>query len=296
MNELDARQIREKLGLTQQRAAEIAGVTVRTWQNWEKEGRKFPADHVLWGGGVEPIPAPEPGSANDRFSAAVRYLLDRRLVRNQRDFCEKTSFTESVVSTYKSGGRGVTKEALRRLHDAFPVFSLPWLLHGHGPMLASDAAATVAGETPAAETGETTPGRLIPFYDVCSIGGRAETANTDPVSSPAGAINVGDLFRDATCAIRHYGDSMLEYPAGCVLALKEITDPALLIPGVAYVIETDDYRVTKRVQFRRDGFITALSTNKETNPDGTPVYAPFDIPLAAVRRIARVLGCIIKHS
>lgn len=141
--------------------------------------------------------------------------------------------------------------------------------------------------------------RGVPFYDgVVSIGGVNERAAlTDAAQAPTDYIDTGDWFRDATAAIRHYGDSMAEYPSGCILAVKEVLDRRLIVPGKDYVIETAEYRVTKRVQLgaRPDRF-TAYSTNRETYADGRLVHEPFDIRWSSVRRIFCVLGYVVKND
>lgn len=141
--------------------------------------------------------------------------------------------------------------------------------------------------------------KLIPFYDdVTSIGGIDQlTANMDSASSPTEYIDAGDWFRDATAAIRHYGESMVEYPSGCILALKEVQDRELIVPGRDYVVETSEYRVTKRLQKGKEiGYITAYSTNQETYNDGRLIHEPFDIPMRAISHIYLVLGYVVKKN
>jgi hypothetical protein len=137
---------------------------------------------------------------------------------------------------------------------------------------------------------------LIPFYDdVSTIGGLNDrVANTDPNSSPTEWIDAGDWFPDATAAIHHYGDSMIEYPSGSILALKQVNNPQLIMNGRNYVIETTEYRVTKQLQDRGD-FFMAYSTNRETYPDGSQIHAPFPVPKGEIRHIYLVLGCVMKE-
>lgn len=140
---------------------------------------------------------------------------------------------------------------------------------------------------------------LIPFYDdVSSIGGKNNlVADTETVTSTTEYIDAVDWFKDATAAIRHYGDSMIEYPSGCILALKEVLDRELIIPGRDYCIETSEYRVTKRLQKGKSNeYITAYSTNKETYPDGRMVHEPFDVPWRAINNISLVLGYVVKKN
>lgn len=136
---------------------------------------------------------------------------------------------------------------------------------------------------------------LIPFYDdVSTIGGLNDrVANTDP-SSPTEWIDAGDWFPEATAAIRHYGDSMVEYPSGSILALKRVNNPQLIMNGRNYVVETSEYRVTKQLQDDGDHFM-AYSTNRDTYPDGRQIHAPFSVPKGEIQYIYLVLGCVTKE-
>lgn len=213
MNDLDIKEIRQKLSVSQKKLAEMIGVSEKTVQNWEY-GKTIPiSKHVI-----------------------LRSLL-----------------LSPKTETQYAGG---------------------------------------ADE-------QTETGKLIPFYDdVSTIGGVNErSANLEAVSQPTDYIDTGDWFRDATAAIRHYGESMVEYPPGCILALKEVYDRELIIPGRDYVIETSEYRVTKRIQRGNDSeHITAYSTNPETYADGRLIHEPFDIPWRAVMRISSVLGYVVKKN
>ena len=87
------------------------------------------------------------------------------------------------------------------------------------------------------------------------------------------------------------------FRSGCILAIKEVLDRELIIPGRDYMIETSEYRVTKRVQRGKDPMhITAYSTNPEKYADGRLIHEPFDIPWRAVKRISMVLGYVVKKN
>ena len=135
----------------------------------------------------------------------------------------------------------------------------------------------------------------IPLYDdVATIGGNNDqVANVDDSARPTEWIDAGDWFPTATSAIHHYGDSMTEYPSGCILALKRVNDSRFLLNGENYVIETDEFRITKRILDDGDDII-AYSTNQETYPDGRLVHAPIRIPKDAIRHLDLVLGCVIR--
>lgn len=97
----------------------------------------------------------------------------------------------------------------------------------------------------------------------------------------------------ATHVIRHYGDSMVEYPGGSLLAVKKVEDSCLLLNGENYVIETDEYTITRKI-YDDGGSILAYSTNKGTLPDGQPV-PPTRIPKDAIRHLFLVLGCVSRR-
>ena len=143
-----------------------------------------------------------------------------------------------------------------------------------------------------------TPSRKkIPLYDVESIGGNnGEVADTETaVSHVAEWIDAGDWFPGATAAIRHYGDSMVEYPSGSILALRRVEDTRLIINGRNYVIETSEFRITKQLQDDGGDCIMAYSSNRETYPDGRQIHSPIRIPKSTIRHIDLVLGCVTKE-
>lgn len=197
----------------------------------------------------------------------------------------------------KANKCGISKELAVKIQERFLNISAAWLLTGEGEMLNSATDSGTSG-TAIAISEEKKP-RMIPFYDAETTGGFGEKVSSS-VETPQlmGYIQPGDWFdgRD-TAAIRHVGDSMVEYPNGCVLAVREVLERRMLVPGHNYVIETSEYRITKRIQRGSDRNSIALySTNMETYPDGRLVYEPFEIELEDVRRIYKVLGYIVNQS
>ena len=145
--------------------------------------------------------------------------------------------------------------------------------------------------------GSYTSKKKIPLYDdVSSIGGTNIVANTSAVSVPSEWIDAGDWFVDATAAIRHYGDSMNEYPSGSILVLRKVNDWRLLVWGRNYCVETTEFRVTKQLQDGGDSHVIGYSTNKDTYPDGRQIHAPIYIPKDnTLLAIYIVLGCVTKE-
>lgn len=140
--------------------------------------------------------------------------------------------------------------------------------------------------------------KRIPFYDdVITIGGVNElSADTDNEHSHVAEwIDAGDWLPEATAAIRHYGDSMVEYPSGSISALKRVNDRRLIINGRNYVIETSEFRITKQLQDDGGDYIIAYSSNKDTYPDGHQIHSPIRIPKDTIRHIDLVLCCVQKE-
>ena len=140
-------------------------------------------------------------------------------------------------------------------------------------------------------------GRKIPlYYDAPTIGGMNDmVAIVGDASRSVKMVNPGDWFPDATSAIQHFGDSMVEYPSGSLLVLRRVNDPRLLINGEIYVIETDEFRITKQIQDDGGDYIVAYSSNTDTYPDGHLIHSPIRIPKDSIRHLDLVLGCIIKR-
>lgn len=198
--------------------------------------------------------------------------------------------SEKISRLFRDGGAKPSYDIIYDISNKFEI-NTDWLITGRGSMLKSE------GRSPRGEQEEVLPTKknLIPFYDdVSTIGGLNDrVANTDP-NSPSEWIDAGDWFPEATAAIRHYGDSMVEYSSGSILALRRVNDQRLIMNGRNYVIETSEYRVTKQLQDDGDHFM-AHSTNRETYPDGRQIHAPFSIPKDAIRYIYLVLGCVTKE-
>ena len=182
-------------------------------------------------------------------------------------------------------GDNTRKSSLEKISNTYPEININWLMTGEGEMLKSAPA-----ETPSQ------PRKKIPVYDARTIGGHNDTvANPEDNTQVTEEIDAGDWFPEATAAIHHYGDSMVEYPSGSILALKRVHDRRLIINGRNYVIETTEYRITKQLQYNGGDFIMAYSTNTETYPDGNLIHSPIKIPVETIRHIDLVLGCVTKE-
>ena len=202
-------------------------------------------------------------------------ILMRHLGMNARKLAMSVGVSPQTIYDIQKGKHGISKDLAEKISAKYLNVSRLWLLTGEGEMLSK--------------------GKKIPLYDDdVTIGGvNGSVANVDDAASPTEWIDAGDWFPNATSAIHHYGDSMTEYPSGCILALKRVNNPSLLINGENYVIETDEFRITKQIQDDGD-CIVAYSSNTETYPDGRLIHAPIRIPKESIRHLDLVLGCVIR--
>jgi hypothetical protein len=224
-----------------------------------------------------------------RLQQAYDYLRSLGKFYTQKEFAKQIGYNPANLSSAFNGSeKYLTKGLFKSICDTYPdLFNLEYFLTGEGELLLEGSPV------------KPHQSNKIPLYDdVSSMGGiEKANANVEGVSEPSDYIDTGDWFKDATAAIRHYGESMVEYPPGCILAIKEVKDRRLIVPGRDYVIETSEYRVTKQVQLGNDNsYLTAYSTNSETYADGRLIHGPFDIPWDAIIRISLVLGYVVKKN
>ncbi len=181
---------------------------------------------------------------------------------------------------------GISKSKIIQICEAFPEINASYLTTGEGEMLKSDS-------------DESEQSKRIPVYDVETTGGNSGLVSSSRENANiVGYVDSGSWFENKeTAVIRHVGDSMTEYPDGCWLAVKKVLNPRLLVPGRNYVIETDEFRVTKRIQKGSEkGYIKLYSTNQERYDDGQLIHEPFEVHLSDVRRIFSVLGYVVNQS
>ena len=234
----------------------------------------------------------------ERLQEFIKYLGITNM-----EFEQRAKLSNGFATSTNKRMRKGSKMLLR---DAFPELNMEWLIKGEGEMLnkgdniinssGAKSANAIYGNATVINDSFPEKRNKIPFYDdVATIGGtNTMVANLDS-SNAAEYIDTGDWFNDATSAIRHYGDSMVEYPSGSILALKRVHDTNLLIWGRNYCIETTEFRITKRLQDGGENYVMAYSSNTETYPDGTLIHSPIKIPKSSIRHLDLVLGCVTKE-
>lgn len=225
----------------------------------------------------------------NEISDRLKQYFDNQGI-TQRSIADVLQVDPAYINKLICGKKAFGKKTANQFQDLFGL-SASWLLTGEGQML--------VGEN-VAQTKEADSRRgMIPFYDAETTGGyNGRVSSSDGVSEMVGYIEAGGWFAGReTAAIRHVGDSMTEYPEGCILAVREVLDRSLLVPGKNYVVETSEYRVTKRVQHGSSpDTISLYSTNQEKYEDGRLIHEPFEVRLTDVRRIFSVLGYIVNQS
>lgn len=223
----------------------------------------------------------------------LRKFFDNQKI-TQKDIANRLGVSTAYINSLFKGKRAFGKEQAEIWANHFGL-SPAWLLTGEGEMLKTDTQNDQIKEIPLEEAHNYPDGSLIPYFGETQTKGGLDNYQipTDIVEYPTSMIKAGDIFIKATSAIKHIGESMAEYPSGCVLFCRQVEDMSLLVNGSIYVIETSEYRVTKKIHNLKDA-IRAYSTNTETYPDGALVYAPFDIPKSKIMRMHKVLGYSCK--
>jgi hypothetical protein len=216
----------------------------------------------------------------DRIYKAVEYKND-----SIYKLSKEIDVSNGYFSKQKQTSGAISSNIIEKIVNYYTDIDANWLITGKGDMLKSRVL-------------KPEQRKLIPVYDVSTIGGNNElVADTDAATQPSEWIDGGDWFSEATSAIHHYGDSMIEYPSGCILALRRINDTQMIVWGKNYVVETDEYRITKKLQRGlSEGYIRAYSTNKEAHPDGTLIHEPVDILISSIKRLELVLGYVVKEQ
>lgn len=142
-------------------------------------------------------------------------------------------------------------------------------------------------------------GKVVPYYDAEVAAGTSYGMEMTQ-TRPFGMIEIGGLMKDSEFALRVYGNSMTpNYPAGCVVGLKQHTE-SFIEPGTVYVVETQENRYLKRLYCNKDKTaLRCLSDNHmkhENGPmEGEYYYPEFEIPFSEVRRLLRVTGVIKRN-
>lgn len=191
-----------------------------------------------------------------------------------KSFETKCGLSSGYVTSMR---KGFGSDKLNNVLTAFPELNRDWLLYGEGEMLKSPTERASAN-------GESMKEYETWLLPMDSHGGSLSgipadgtlLQNCERVISPIKGVDF---------AISVYGDSMApEYPSGSRVLIKRINPESFIEWGRTYVLDTCNGVLIKEVlHCQREGYITCHSIN----PD--PKYADFDIPMADVYGMYRVL-------
>ena len=198
---------------------------------------------------------------------------------SMKSFEELCGLSTGYVTSMR---KGYGSEKLNNVLIAFPDLNRDWLLYGEGDMLKSKDDQSVKDGS-GNEDIEIEHVRLLPLFahggSLSDFTVSVKDSDCEKVVSPV---------KGADFAIQVTGDSMApEYPSGSVILIKKINESAFIEWGKAYVLDTENGSVVKKVvPSDKEGCIRCVSIN----PD--PSFAPFDVPLSSVFGIYRVLMCM----
>ena len=213
-------------------------------------------------------------TVKDRLLIYIKYLGI-----GQSKFEKLCGLSNGYINNSKGNfGSAKIEDILKACDD----LNRSWLLTGEGEMLKSK-------NDPCDKDGsgnediEIEHVRLLPLFahggSLSDFTVSVKDSDCEKVVSP---------MKGADFAIQVTGDSMApEYPSGSVILIKKINESAFIEWGKAYVLDTENGSVVKKVvPSDKEGCIRCVSIN----PD--PSFAPFDVPLSSVFGIYRVLMCM----
>lgn len=210
----------------------------------------------------------------DRLLAYIKYLGI-----GQSKFEKLCGLSNGYINNSKGNfGSAKIEDILKACDD----LNRSWLLTGEGEMLKSKDDPFDKGGSGGEEI-EIEHVRLLPLFahggSLSDFTVSVKDSDCEKVVSPV---------KGADFAIQVTGDSMApEYPSGSVILIKKINESAFIEWGKAYVLDTENGSVVKKVvPSDKEGCIRCVSIN----PD--PSFAPFDVPLRSVFGIYRVLMCM----
>lgn len=178
----------------------------------------------------------------------ITYLKYRRIGQNK--FESLAGIANGYISKLKTSP---SIDILMRILNAAPDLNRDWLLTGEGSMLVDDG-------TPArAEQVQTRP--RIPVTAAAGyLSGIAEGVSADDCE----LVPVIPGVPDYACTIVVHGDSMMpKYESGDELAITPVRDRHSLLWGHAYVLDTRDGTILKRLYDHDPDTVRCVSYNPE---------------------------------
>ena len=193
---------------------------------------------------------------------------------NDNKVTNELSLSVGLLGKSRKENRDLSDKVIEQILNFYTDLNRVWLLTGEGEMLQSGADST-----------ETTDvANKIPLLPVSAQGG---SLNDFVVSvKESDCERIISPIKDAEYAMSVSGDSMSpEYPSGSQILIKRINEKAFIDWGRTYVLDTCNGTVIKRL-FPTESKDRVIC--KSINPE----YPPFEVCLADVYGVYRVLMCM----
>lgn len=216
----------------------------------------------------------------DRYKILINHLKTLGIIESQQDLGRKMGYNNpSAFSQVINGKATEPKQFMQKLKEIYPPLNIEWLENGTETM-----AEDLKSSPPISETLPVSEGYEVPLIPLLAVGGYlndfsegVRLEDCEKIISPIKGVDF---------AIRIYGDSMEpEYPSGCHVLIKRINEKAYIEWGKAYVLDTCNGTVIKRLMPTDDPDIfSCVSIN--------PEYPPFQIHTEHIFGVYRVLMCM----
>lgn len=217
---------------------------------------------------------------NDMVSRLNEYMDVKGL--NPTSFAREVGIDPSNLKKMLKNEQTITNKTIAKIIGATGI-NRTWLMTGEGEMLKESKSIPHKVDSGVADKAVESFVPLLPVYAYGgSLNDFATSVNEydcEKVISPI----VGVDF-----SIQVSGDSMApEYPNGSRIFIKKINERAFIEWGKTYVLDTCNGTVVKRIiPSEREGYIRCVSINPN------PVYAPFEVALADVFGMYKVMLCM----
>lgn len=194
----------------------------------------------------------------------------------------KAFFEKSIYASngYINNVKTLGSDKLEDILNKYPDLNIEWLLTGNGNMIKE------SNKDDMSITQVTTD--YVYLLPVSAHGGSLSEFVTTVKEKDCERII--SPIKDADFAITVFGDSMApEYPNGSQILIKRINESAFIDWGRAYVLDTCNGIVVKKI-FPSDD----KSTKKVKCVSVNPEYPPFEVNLRDVYGMYRVMLCMAQ--
>lgn len=204
----------------------------------------------------------------------LRYLLDLSH-RSQAAFARQLDIDPGALSRVLSGKAPLTSVLINKAVVNLGV-SKTWFESGDG--------------VPFPRQTETAVTKGAPIYDIDVTAGCMPLSRMFADDRVVGYLAMPSI-NPSLPVVRVSGDSMTpSLPDGCLISIREIHDPSIILWGSIYVVELEDYRLVKYVR------------RHPSNPDmlllrsDNPAYDDIEVPRASVLKMFLVENVIISKN